>query len=163
MLINNSTATPVVNISGANKVPQMRKRRKLTPRELEDANRLRSIWLGKKASNRKYTQAYVAEQCGWESQSTFSQYLGKIPLNFDALIKLSRVLECAPSEISPSMAKLLPAADMSPGAVELAEIYESATPAEKALMLGNAKLVRGSDLDSSGSGQGSPRDKRSSG
>ena len=84
----------------------------LSAEQLADAKRLSDIYKSRaKASrargdNPALTQTEVGELCGWNSpQSTVSQYMnGKVALNLDALVKLARVLDFEPSEVSPALA-----------------------------------------------------------
>lgn len=85
----------------------MNERRKLTAEETADAKRLREVWSRKK-EELKLTQEKVGAELGWKTQSTVSQYLnGKIALNLNALVKLSEILEVAPEQISPRIARKL--------------------------------------------------------
>lgn len=82
------------------------KRRPLRQDELADAQRLQAIW-GLKKDDLELTQESMALRCGWKTQGAFSQYLlGKIPLNLEALIKISEALQVSPEEISPRLAEL---------------------------------------------------------
>jgi len=83
------------------------KRRPLRQDELADAQRLQAIW-GLKKDDLELTQESIALKCGWKTQGAFSQYLlGKIPLNLEALIKISEALQVWPEEISPRLAEFL--------------------------------------------------------
>lgn len=79
----------------------------LTDEQREDAERLRSAFnIAKDA--RGLTQAQMAAECGWESQSTVSQYVrGLIPLNLDALARMCAVLKVPIGAISPALARQL--------------------------------------------------------
>lgn len=88
----------------------MTKRRPLTPEETAESLKLKAIYEARKndakAAGRKLTQADVAEACGWSGQSAFSQFAtGKIPLNIEALLALSRALGFQPEEVSPRLAE----------------------------------------------------------
>lgn len=88
-------------------------RRDLTPDELADAERLDAAYrrwkASEKAAGRTVTQETLAQDCGWSGQSAFSQYSkGRIPLNLEALVKLSNALGVSPREISPRLAEKLP-------------------------------------------------------
>lgn len=104
------------NISGAFIIPRMSKqsnRRELTPNEAQDAQRLEAAYhrwkATEKAAGRPATQEYLAEKCGWSGQSAVSQFIrGRIPLNLEALAKLSKALGVAPRQISPTLSDLLP-------------------------------------------------------
>lgn len=81
--------------------------RQLTKQQLEDAARLKSALV---AAKREYglTQADLATLCGWDSQSTVSQYAtGRIPLNVDALGAMCLHLRVPMNEISPTLARRL--------------------------------------------------------
>lgn len=83
-----------------------RKRRALTPEEADDAERLRAVWFRK---NRELglTQEVAAAECGW-TQGAFGHYLrGRVPLNLEAVLKIARVLQISPAEISPRLTNLL--------------------------------------------------------
>ena len=93
----------------------------LSADQLADAKRLSELYKARVRESRAHegapalTQAYVGEQCGWSSpQSTVSQYLnGKVALNLDALVKLARVLEFEPAQVSQALAggvRVLPGA-----------------------------------------------------
>ncbi|UHC81691.1 cI repressor protein [Pseudomonas sp. NIBR-H-19] len=84
----------------------------LAPWQLEDAGRLREIYKKRvkeskdRGDGKVLNQTEVGERCGWNSpQSAFSQYAnGKVALNLDALIRLSKALEFQPAEVSPTLA-----------------------------------------------------------
>lgn len=79
----------------------------LNSEQLQDAERLRAAF-EKAKQERGLTQTGLAEECGWSTQGTVSQYLGgKIPLNWPALVKMSRALKVDPADISPSLASRL--------------------------------------------------------
>ena len=95
-------------ISAANILPPMKTRRALTPEETSESQRLKAIYEQRKAAAKaagsSLTQADVADACGWSGQSAFSQYAtGKVPLNVEALLKLSKTLGFDPSEVSPRL------------------------------------------------------------
>lgn len=84
----------------------------LTQDQLADAKRLSDIYKARAKASRQrgdaapLTQTDVGEECGWSSpQSTVSQYMnGKVALNLDALIKLSKALDFNPADVSPTLA-----------------------------------------------------------
>ncbi|WP_205254700.1 LexA family transcriptional regulator [Halomonas sp. BN3-1] len=85
----------------------------LTPEQLDEAKRLKEVYNQRKAEAKargdKLTQDEVAARCNWGGQSAVSQYLnGKIALNLDALLKLSRALDFEPSAVSPRLGKFMP-------------------------------------------------------
>lgn len=99
-------------ISDANTVAPMSNRRPLTEEEQAESERLMALYEARKAEARergeKLNQADVAEDCGWSGQSAFSQYAtGKVALNLDALIRLARVLQFQPREVSPRLAEMI--------------------------------------------------------
>lgn len=106
---NTSTAV-CTSISTANILHDMKTRRPLTAEETAESQRLKAIYEQKKAaakaSGQSLTQADVADACGWSGQSAFSQYAtGKVPLNVEALLRLSKALGFAPAEVSPRLMK----------------------------------------------------------
>lgn len=101
---NTSTAICDLN-SAANTLMRMKNRRPLTPEEFAESVRLKAIYEEKKAaskaSGKSLTQADVAEACGWSGQSAFSQFAtGKVPLNLEALLRLAKVLDFSPEQVS---------------------------------------------------------------
>lgn len=91
------------------------RRRELTPDEIDDAKRLAEVFRQRKAELKargvRMTQETLAHDCGWRGQSAVSQYTNaRIPLNLDALVKLSAALNVAPERISPRLASRLPRA-----------------------------------------------------
>jgi phage repressor protein C with HTH and peptisase S24 domain len=75
---------------------------------LQEATRLKQIYTERKKQDRTLTQEKVAELCGWSGQSTVSQYMtGKIPLNINAIIKLSEVLDFDISDVSPRLSAVI--------------------------------------------------------
>ena len=80
--------------------------------QLEDAGRLREIYKKRvkeskdRGDSKVLNQTEVGERCGWNSpQSAFSQYAnGKVALNLEALIRLSKALDFQPAEVSPTLA-----------------------------------------------------------
>ncbi|WP_447651013.1 XRE family transcriptional regulator [Pseudomonas abietaniphila] len=97
----------------------------LSDLQLADAERLRAIY-NKRVRESKdrgdsppLNQTEVGERCEWKSpQSTVSQYMnGKVALNLDALVKLSKALDFDPVEVSPSLASgITRVAESAPGA-----------------------------------------------
>jgi phage repressor protein C with HTH and peptisase S24 domain len=89
----------------------MTKRRPLTDEQKAEGLRLKAIYEERKAAaqaaGRKLTQADVAEDCGWKGQSAVAQYMGRIPLNIEALLKLSTALRFSPEEVSPRLASMI--------------------------------------------------------
>ncbi|MEH6812919.1 MAG: S24 family peptidase [Motiliproteus sp.] len=80
-------------------------RRPLTECEIETAQRLKSIFVAKK-KQLGITQQTAAERLGWSAASVVNQYLsGAIALNLEAGLKFARLLDVAPSEISPAWAE----------------------------------------------------------
>jgi len=78
-------------------------RRPLTEEEKADADRLKDAWLKFKAKHR-ISQEEMAHRCGWKAQGAFSQYvLGRIPLNMEALVRMSAVMGIDPATISPRL------------------------------------------------------------
>jgi transcriptional regulator with XRE-family HTH domain len=79
----------------------------LTADQHDDARRLRDA-LSRAKQERGLTQAELATLCGWDSQSTVSQYAnGRIPLNIDALGSMCIHLHVPMADISPLLAKRL--------------------------------------------------------
>lgn len=79
----------------------------LTPDQHDDARRLKAALAHAKALT-GMTQADLAALCGWESQSTVSQYAnGRIPLNVDALGMMCLHLQTPMHDISPVLARRL--------------------------------------------------------
>ncbi|MEH6483061.1 MULTISPECIES: XRE family transcriptional regulator [Pseudomonas] len=109
--------------SGANKVVAMTKRRPLTPEEVAECARLKAAYEARKAAlkaqGKSITQADVAEACGWSGQSAFSQYAtGKVPLNLEALMRLSTALSFSPDQVSPRLAGLISNSSLAPSNIE---------------------------------------------
>jgi transcriptional regulator with XRE-family HTH domain len=81
----------------------------LTADQHDDARRLKTA-LAKAKAQFGLTQAELAARCGWDSQSTVSQYAnGRIPLNVDALGIMCLHLRVSMHEISPTLARRLTA------------------------------------------------------
>ncbi|AJE21475.1 Prophage PSPPH03, transcriptional regulator, Cro/CI family [Azotobacter chroococcum NCIMB 8003] len=84
-------------------------RRELTDEERAECARLKAVYEKRKAEAKdrgeKLTQADVGDACGWKSgQSAVNQYFnGKVPLNVEAILKLSEVLGFKPVEVSPRL------------------------------------------------------------
>lgn len=79
----------------------------LTAEQHDDARRLKAALAHAKAE-RGLTQADLATLCGWDSQSTVSQYAtGRIPLNIDALGVMCLHLRVPMADISPTLARKL--------------------------------------------------------
>lgn len=79
----------------------------LTADQHDDARRLREALAAAKLE-RGLTQANLAALCGWDSQSTISQYAhGRIPLNVEALGLMCVHLRVPMAEISPTLARRL--------------------------------------------------------
>lgn len=84
------------------------KRRSMTLEESAECTRLNYAWLKFRSKQAKagirYTQAWLANQCGWSSQSAVSQFLnGRTPLSLNALLSICRAIQSKPHEISPRL------------------------------------------------------------
>lgn len=124
--------------STANILYHMKTRRPLTPEEVDESQRLKAIYEQKKAAakaaGRSLTQAEVADACGWSGQSAFSQYAtGKVPLNVEALLKLSKALGFAPGEVSPRLMEGIAFPKDEPGPQDLQPIqaWDDRTPLDE--------------------------------
>ncbi len=79
----------------------------LTAEQHDDARRLKDA-LARAKAERGLTQAALAALCGWDSQSTISQYAhGRIPLNVEALGLMCIHLRVPMADISPVLARQL--------------------------------------------------------
>lgn len=108
----------------------------LTVDEVEDAWRLRRVWDSKR-HELGLTQEKVAHLCEWGTQGAFSHYLNrKNPLNVDAVIRLSRVLQVSPDDIWPGLVPVppSPAGAVSDDALRLAVAIESLRPEDRAAL-----------------------------
>lgn len=115
----------------------MKTRRPLTADEVAESQRLKAIYEQKKAAakaaGKPLTQADVADACGWSGQSAFSQYAtGKVPLNVEALLKLSKALGFLPAEVSPRLARLVTDSGLDVPAEPLSSIkaWDEQTPVD---------------------------------
>lgn len=100
----------------------------LTPEQKEDAKRLLAIYEKAKTNDPSMTQEFVADYCGWKTQSTVNQYFnGKIPLNLKALFKFCDVFGVHPEDISPELAKqtLIPPIVKAVASVRLGKLLPS--------------------------------------
>lgn len=139
MLKQEITSTAVCcHSSTANILYHMKTRRPLTPEEVDESQRLKAIYEQKKAAakaaGRSLTQAEVADACGWSGQSAFSQYAtGKVPLNVEALLKLSKALGFAPGEVSPRLMEGIAFPKDEPGPQDLQPIqaWDDRTPLDE--------------------------------
>ena len=85
-----------------------KQRRELTAVEQDYLQRFIKIWAEKK-QELNLTQESVGLACGWSGQTAFSQYYrGIVPLNIDAVFKLSKILHVHPIEIMPDLEYLWP-------------------------------------------------------
>lgn len=111
-------------------------RRELSAEETNDAKRLAEVFKQRKAELKaqgvRMTQETLAHDCGWKGQSAVSQYTnGRIPLNLDALIRLSGALGVKPERISPRLADRLRQPNSNLGPVGTADIMEGAPSASE--------------------------------
>ena len=83
----------------------------LTTDQIMAAEQLRFIWNAKKKVLH-LTQEKLAQLCGWSAQSSFNDYLqSRVPLNIEAILRISKVLQIHPTEIMPALVDLLPPTD----------------------------------------------------
>lgn len=81
--------------------------RALTMEELEDARRLKQLWISKK-DQLHLSQVKAAKELGYNSQGAISQYInGKVSLNFQAAAKFAKLLRVDIQQISPRFAPLV--------------------------------------------------------
>lgn len=99
------------------------------PQEIRDtAQGLKAIY-ERKRRQFHLSQDKIAAECGWQSQSTVSQYLnGLIPLNLEAAVKFATLLECSVSEFHPGFHEILKAYEtnslqLPEDAIKFATIY----------------------------------------
>jgi transcriptional regulator with XRE-family HTH domain len=125
----------------------MAKRRELTQSEKDAVERLKKIWSIKKAEL-KLTQEAAGLACGWSGQVAFAQYLnGNVPLNVEAVLRLSKVLRIHPTEIMPEIQELLPevrgeataVTDVEQEAIALARLILELPPEQRVAIRGVAQ------------------------
>lgn len=81
--------------------------RELTFDELEDAKRLKRIWIARR-DELHLSQVKAAKELGYNSQGAISQYInGKVALNFQAAAKFAKLLRVNVAEISPRFGRLV--------------------------------------------------------
>jgi len=81
--------------------------RELTLDELEDAKRLKRIWIAKR-DELHLSQVKAAMELGYNSQGAVSQFInGKVALNFQAAAKFAKLLRVNVAEISPRFGRLV--------------------------------------------------------
>lgn len=81
--------------------------RQLTKEELEDARRLKQIWLAKKDALH-LSQVKAAKELGYNSQGAISQYInGRVSLNFQAAAKFAKLLRVEINDIAPRFTPLV--------------------------------------------------------
>lgn len=84
------------------------KRRPLNAEEQADAERLAAAWRAYKNAHKGVTQAWLASVTGLGTQGAIGQYLQSvIPLNLTALVSICKILDVAPSAISPKLSTWL--------------------------------------------------------
>jgi hypothetical protein len=120
----------------------MRKRRELNDIEKHAADKLKAIWLNKSVEL-NLTQESVALSCGWSGQAAFSQYINQhIPLNIEAVLRLSKALKVHPTDIMPSISELLTfsnSSEFTQSTVEFARIYQQLPHDKQKLLSDTAK------------------------
>lgn len=80
----------------------------MTDDELDDARRLKDLFLRVKSEHPELTQESLAHQLGWKTQGAVSHYLdGRTPLNLAALLKFASHFHVPPETISPRLAAKL--------------------------------------------------------
>lgn len=111
----------------------------MTDDELDDAHRLKDLFLRVKSEHPELTQESLAHQLGWKTQGAVSHYLdGHTPLNLAALLKFASHFHVPPEAISPRLAaklkvetddagsgRLANVAGQSPGALHPILVWES--------------------------------------
>ena len=96
----------------------------LTSEQLADAQRLKALWESRFKG--VLTQQEAALRCGW-SQGAFHQYLtGRIAINLQALLKISKALGVEPGEISPRLAAEFRTPELTP--LQPIEAWDSNSP-----------------------------------
>jgi len=76
----------------------------LTPEQKTDAARLNARFKARKLEEPGLTQAVMADDLGYSTQSAVSQYLrGEVPLNVEAAIRFANRLGCMVSDFSPTI------------------------------------------------------------
>ena len=136
-------------------------RRGLTAIEKDYLKRFKAIWAEKKQAL-NLTQEAVGLACGWSGQTAFSQYYrGVVPLNIEAVLRLSKILQVHPSEIMPEINDLLPegrggataTSDYQPKDLALAKMINNLPEAQRVALLnvatafGNTSKEQTNDLN----------------
>ena len=81
--------------------------REVTIEELEDAKRLKRLWVAKK-EELHLSQVKAAKELGYNSQGAVSQYInGKVGLNLQAAAKFAKLLRVNVVDISPRLGQLV--------------------------------------------------------
>lgn len=82
-------------------------RRSLTQEEIEDAKRLKKLWIDRK-DKLHLSQAKAAKELGFSSQAAVSQYINaRTPLNMQSVAKFARLLRLTVDDISPRYGKMV--------------------------------------------------------
>jgi len=77
-------------------------KRNITSRDIEIAQRLKTIFENKKYGPERLTQAKLADRLGFEQQVSVSQYLnGRLPFRAEAIANFAAALEVDVTEIDP--------------------------------------------------------------
>lgn len=91
---------PVITLSEISETRNEMPAKPLTPEQKADAERLMAIF--KRQAG--LTQAVLADDLGFSTQSAVSQYLnGRVPLNVEVAIKFAERFNCLVSDFSPSI------------------------------------------------------------
>ncbi|HGG5995426.1 TPA: helix-turn-helix domain-containing protein [Salmonella enterica subsp. diarizonae serovar 61:r:z53] len=96
-------------------------KKQLTEQDLQAAKNLKAIWVERKSAL-GLTQEVAAERLGFGTQGAVSHYLNaQMPLNLEAVLKFSGLLQVPPEAIRPDMADIFqcvrqytPSAEISP-------------------------------------------------
>lgn len=106
----NSVPRCIANSSASTLTCMGKGRKPLEPWQLEDAVRLKKLWLEKRprVGDRPMTQDEFAYQHLGGTQGLFFQYTsGHIPLNLDAALKFAAGLQVRIADFSPTLAERL--------------------------------------------------------
>lgn len=122
---------------------EIMKRRELDSEEKAEAERLSAAWANFKAANKGVTQEWLGAETGLGTQGAVGQYLrGVIPLNIEALMAFSRVLEIDPKSVSTRLTKIVEGLLDRPASAGLADSMKlSAETADELRLLTSYRIA----------------------
>lgn len=126
---------------GADNRKNAKTRRPLTAEEKAEGRRLKAIM-----AEKSVTQEQLAYEMGWKTQGAVSQYIHRIPMSNEVVIRLATKLGVEPVEIRPDVWKRIqaepPTGEIDEDTKDFAREYAASSDEDRQILRQTLEILR---------------------